>query len=216
MAEHLLTLRYEGRLAARHEMDAADIHHAYEGAKRLLAIHGYAYTEGRVPRNKLTETPYFSIRARALGQGSVELGMLIDVSGSAIWDATRNSFRQYFVQSLRSWLHCRETIDGLNDRTGPVHRHQDAIVGSSIDSEFESQELQREVHAGNVQAFRQMTRPIGLHADTVELLFDHEPLAQFGQRFPEQELTAAIQALAERLKLERPSKYAPRSTRLDS
>ena len=43
MELHLLTLRYDGLLAADHAMDAADSHTVGEGAKWLLAAPAYYY-----------------------------------------------------------------------------------------------------------------------------------------------------------------------------
>ncbi|MEQ1653006.1 MAG: hypothetical protein ABL897_10990 [Hyphomicrobium sp.] len=194
MAEHLLTLKYEGRLADRHEMDGADIHHAYEGGKRLLALHGYAYTEGRLPRNKLTNTPYFYIRSRALREGSVLLDVLINVIGSAVWDMTKYSYRQYFMPNVKSWLQNQQPFDPWHARIEPTLRPMNNQNAPFIDHEDERKRLSREMHAGCVQAFGQITRPLGTYADSVELLFDGDRIARLVDRIKEYEINEAVTA----------------------
>lgn len=195
MTEHLLTLRYEGRLAARHEMDAADIHHVYEGAKRLLSLHGYVYTEGRVPRNKLTETPFFNVRAKAPREGSVLLDIAINVAGSAVWDATKYTFARYFMPALQAWLRNQTVYIPPIERIEPTFGSNDRGNAPLVDLDLERRVLEREIYAGNAQAFGQITRPIGLHADYVEVIFDREVFGVVRRRMREHEITEAVRAL---------------------
>lgn len=201
MAEHRVTLKYDGRLASNHQMDAADIHHAYEGAKRLISLHAFAYTEGRVPRNKITQTPYFSIRAGAPRAGSLELDLFVGILGSMIWDATKYSFKDYFIPAIQNWLARQESHDPYFFRLDPTLTPIDSGNEPFLDQAKERQRFVHEVAVGNAQAFGQITRPIGSNCDNVELIFDRHSVAKLTHRIREHEISEAIYALRETLGL---------------
>ena len=203
MAEHVLTLKYDGGLASRHEMDAADIHHAYEGGKRVLALHGYMYCEGRIPRSKLSETPYFAIRARPPRSGSVFLELAIGIAASAIYDIGKYTFKDYFVPAVGAWLNGVDACEPPDVRIEPTFRALDNGNRPFIDEDGERIRRQKDLSDGNAQAMDQITRPIGGHADMVEMLFDGARIARFRHRLREHEITEAVNVLKQRLSHQR-------------
>jgi hypothetical protein len=195
MQNDFLVLKYDGLLAANHEMDASDIHHAYEGAKRLLSVHASTYVFGRVPRNKLSETNAFRITARAPRRGSVLLELAIGIAGSMIYDVGKYTFRQHFVPAVKSWLDGREYPDDEFARIEPTLSSSYGNGEPLTDSEHAHRRLYQDVSTANAQAFGQITRPLGVHAEYCALSFDGVQFAELRRRMREWEITEAIKML---------------------
>ena len=149
MSEHQLLLKYDGRLASASKMDASDIHHAYEGAKRLLALHGYVYAVGKVPRNKVSSTQFFRVTACAPRAGSVVLELGIGIAGSAIWDVTKYSFREYFVPAVQNFLRGQTVSEPEYARIEPTLTPLDRGNSPFISLEHERKALDNDLHAGD-------------------------------------------------------------------
>ncbi|MEQ1718940.1 MAG: hypothetical protein ABL907_23650, partial [Hyphomicrobium sp.] len=108
---------------------------------------------------------------------------------------------------VQTWLHGQEHVDPFYRRIEPTFYAQDTGNEPFIDHDAERRQLLREVHTGNAQAFGQMSRSIGIYADSVSLIFDGQIIARLTHRIREYEITEAVHALRDSLDTRTPAHH---------
>jgi hypothetical protein len=184
MKRHVLTIHYDGLLAAQHAMDAADSHTVTEGAKRLLAAFAYYWTAEELPDRLYTETDHFHVLHTALRPGSCEYEFVVNILASGAWDVARWTFEALVITSFLAWRERRESDAPEYARREPIFD----VWGPSNRPIFDfgaARDLQRQrLNDRITQSMHQITIPLGRHATSAELIFEGKSLGTWTRRVP--------------------------------
>ena len=120
MMNHTVRFRFWGASADDHLLDALDAEHFYTGARQVLGLSAHFYVKGDVPRAALSKTSEFSVQARAMRAGSVEVDFVVQIAASAFYDVLKYTFSEFFGDSIRSVISGLETEDPYFARIEPV------------------------------------------------------------------------------------------------
>jgi hypothetical protein len=170
-------------------MDAADAHNAIEGAKRLLAAHGYFYLTGAVPDRMLSNSDQFQVLFTGTRSGPLIFDLVVDIGASRFYESSL-SFEAFLVRSFLSW------------REGEMLNDADLLRMRSK-AEAHANEAGRAMHCKKLrerlaQAMEQITMPLGRSATKVSLKFNATQLGNWDRRphrWTKDELDAAIRNL---------------------
>ena len=200
MNQHTLSLRYDGRLAGRHLMDAGDSHAVIEGAKRFLAAHAQFYLSGDIPDKLQASGSGFQIYHRGMQGGSCIYDFVADISADAAWDAAKLAFELFLLHSFLSWRdgHAVEIPEAMWRQPFLASLREGTnrpLVGD--------REAQRDrLHQRITQSRQQITMPLGRSAEAVEMRCNDKTLGTFTQRvyrWDEDDITNAVLDLRRQL-----------------
>ena len=196
---HSLIVRYDGDLAAQHEMDAGDSHTVIEGAKRLLAASGYYWTTGQVPDRLFAEPIGFQVRHTAMRVGSCEYEFTINLLANGAWEAIRIPFEFFVIKAFLDWRDRRVPDVPLHARREPYFDAPPATRTNRPDYAFEPDPDAQHwrLQARYQQAMHQITVPLVKHATTVTMTFERTHLGTWTKRVPkwtEDDISDAVRA----------------------
>jgi hypothetical protein len=196
---HRLILRYDGGLAAQHEMDAGDSHTVIEGAKRLLAASGCYWATGQVPDRLFPQTDWFHVRHTAMRSGSCEYEFTINLVANGAWEVIRVAFDVFLIKAFLDWRERRAFEVPMHARREPYFDAPSASRTNVSDYAFEPDpEFQYDRLQGRYQqAMNQITVPLGRNTTTLDMMFEGTHLGTWTKRvskWTEDDISEAVRA----------------------